>query len=679
MIIWLASYPRSGNTLLRTVLKQTMGLGSYSDETMPPNVGHTDLVKESYGSLQYDSSWDAFYLQASNSKDVFLVKTHLPPRDNQPVIYVVRDGRAATDSYASFNGSFIQDANASSSILELMLGNDYYGDWTSHYRAWNARDSKKLLQVRFEDLVNADHNLLETLRVFVGFEGIVKPFENPLDKQRLESPHFFRSGNTNWHSGNQWTKELESFFIALHGDLLTELGYIDVKERDVLLAGLHETQIKFAELANKGFTARNSIRYDAYSKEKIIQQIVQQFTDNEQVIQQMEQQLADKELALQQMEQQLERERVIQLMGRKLDDNEQLIQLMKQQLEDKERVILEQSMALIGYQQAFLVLGPILPALRALRALPLLLLLRARGVLRRIARRCVSILRPRLGNLNQYAPRPLIFAASDVSVNQLTNTPKVSIVTPSFRQGDFIERTIRSVLDQQYPNLEYFVQDGGSTDNTVPVLKRYESKLSGWVSGKDGGQSQAINLGFAHTTGDIMAWLNSDDLLLPGSIAIVIDYFNKHPEVDVVYGNRLLIDENDMEIGRWLLPGHDSDVLSWVDYIPQETMFWRRRLWDKVGGKVDDSFRFAMDWDLLVRFREAGARFAHIPHFLGGFRIHEQQKTSATINEIGHQEMDRIRERWLGRVPSRKEIRKKILPFMLKHILVDVFYRIKRM
>lgn len=285
---------------------------------------------------------------------------------------------------------------------------------------------------------------------------------------------------------------------------------------------------------------------------------------------------------------------------------------------------------------------------------------------------------PRLGgNFHQYNPRTLSNQSFQSMDLNLSKYPMISIVTPSYGQAVFIENTINSVLSQNYPNLEYFVQDGGSIDGTVEILKKYENLLSGWCSEFDEGQSQAINRGFANTRGEIMAWLNSDDLLLPGVLVMVADYFNKHPEVDVVYGNRLLIDENDMEIGRWVLPGHDGEMLSWADFIPQETMFWRRSIWDKVGGGVDETFRFAMDWDLLVRFREAGAKFAHLPYFLGAFRIHEAQKTSATISEIGYQEMDRIRERILGRVPSRKETRKKLLPFLLKHILVDIAYRIK--
>src|SRR5262249_23541680 len=144
----------------------------------------------------------------------------------------------------------------------------------------------------------------------------------------------------------------------------------------------------------------------------------------------------------------------------------------------------------------------------------------------------------------------------------------------------------------------------------------------------DEGQTQAINLGFQHTSGEIMAYLNSDDLLLPGSLAYVAGYMAAHPEVDVVYGHRILIDECDDEVARWVLPRHDDRVLTWANFVPQETLFWRRRIWERVGGTLDASFQFAMDWDLILRFREAGARFVRLPRFLGAFRVHARQKTS---------------------------------------------------
>lgn len=341
-------------------------------------------------------------------------------------------------------------------------------------------------------------------------------------------------------------------------------------------------------------------------------------------------------------------------------------QALVKSLEEKEAVIQELAKAVNQYRMAFQIFGYLLRPANRIKAA-------TAGIRNRLR----AIVAPRLGNLYQHAPRPMCIPMQYGQAIALTGTPKISIVTPSYSQASFIARTIDSILNQNYPNLEYFVQDGGSTDGTVDVLHEYSGRLAGWASAPDGGQSHAINLGFAKTSGGIMAWLNSDDILLPGALAYVADFFTRHPEVDVVYGNRLLIDENDMEIGRWILPGHDGNALSWADYVPQETLFWRRAIWEKVGG-INESFRFAMDWDLLVRFREAGARFAHIPRFLGAFRIHEQQKTSAVINETGFQEMNRIRERIHGRVPSRKQIHKAVLPFLTRHVVVDLCYRIKR-
>jgi GT2 family glycosyltransferase len=329
------------------------------------------------------------------------------------------------------------------------------------------------------------------------------------------------------------------------------------------------------------------------------------------------------------------------------------------ELVDKERTIIEQGRALNAYRLAYYPLRFVLPALRC-------------GVA--WYQRGKELLRPRLGNLRQYQPRDLWLPQHYFKGSLPASVPRISLVTPSFQQGHLIEATLRSVLDQGYPSLNYFVQDGGSTDDTLDILRNYEDKLAGWMSATDRGQAHAINLGFKRADGNIMGWLNSDDLLLPGSLAYVGEYFARHPEVDVVYGNRLLIDENGQEIGRWILPGHDGRALRWADYIPQETLFWRRELWNRVGGQLDESFQFAMDWDLLVRFQEAGAKFAHLPRFLGAFRVHAKQKTSASILDIGFTEMTRIRKQLHGREPSYTEIRSAIVPFMFRHILL---YRLR--
>lgn len=271
-------------------------------------------------------------------------------------------------------------------------------------------------------------------------------------------------------------------------------------------------------------------------------------------------------------------------------------------------------------------------------------------------RRLVEEEEVQLGILRQYDPRPVVWDGGLPKRGRLPDArlPRIDIVTPSFNQDKFLESTILSVLNQQYPHLRYHVQDGASKDRSAEIIARYVHSLASWESVKDRGQADAIRRGFARLTGhedDILAWLNSDDLITPRALRYVGEYFARHPEVDVIYGHRIVIDDFDQEIGRWFLPRHDPEVLEWIDYVPQETMFFRRRIWDAVGG-IDPSFQFALDWDLIARFQHAGARIVRVPYFLGAFRVHVEQKTSAAIHTTGHQEMDRIRSRIHGSTPS---------------------------
>lgn len=282
---------------------------------------------------------------------------------------------------------------------------------------------------------------------------------------------------------------------------------------------------------------------------------------------------------------------------------------------------------------------------------------------------------PRIGSLRHYAPKPLTVPAAYLKTRPPERAPSISIVTPSFEQGRFLDRTILSVVAQDYPALEYIVQDGGSTDETLDVLRRFEPALTRWRSESDEGQGDAINRGFVDTTGEIMSWLNSDDLLLPGALAYVSRYFDAHPNVDVVYGHRLMIDEDDGEIGAWILPAHNDLALTLADYIPQETLFWRRELWEAAGGSVDSSFGYALDWDLLLRFREAGATMVRLPRFLGAFRIHDEQKTTAA-NAVGVAECELLRRRVHGRDVSIAEVIARLRPYYRRHILVHKRHRL---
>ena len=290
-----------------------------------------------------------------------------------------------------------------------------------------------------------------------------------------------------------------------------------------------------------------------------------------------------------------------------------------------------------------------------------------------LATRKFQLLRRKVFRLMHHAPRPLRVPAWYARAVPPAAPPVISIVTPSFNQGHVLEATLRSVLDQGYPALQYVVQDGGSTDASVAILERYSARLFAWESARDGGQSAAINRGLRRTTGEIMAYLNSDDVLLPGSLAYVADFFARHPNVDVVYGHRVLIDDTGAEVGRWVLPPHDDRVIAFADFIPQETMFWRRRAWEAVGG-IDESFRFAMDWDLILRFRDAGMTFRRLPRFLGAFRVWPDQKSVSWWLPVGRRETERLTARTLGATPTRERIRRETTRYVRRHWVLDKLY-----
>ncbi|MBL9189289.1 MAG: glycosyltransferase [Opitutaceae bacterium] len=269
-------------------------------------------------------------------------------------------------------------------------------------------------------------------------------------------------------------------------------------------------------------------------------------------------------------------------------------------------------------------------------------------------RRVVENYWMQIGVLRHYDPRPLQWdeRLPQTPAPSPQTLPQIAIVTPSYGQEKFLERTLRSVLDQNYPQLAYVVQDGGSKDGSPAIIARHAASLRHWESVPDKGQADAIRRGFAHIEATlppdtIMAWLNSDDLLAPGALRFVGEYFAAHPEVDVIYGHRIIIDDDDRDVGRWIMPRHRPATLEWIDYVPQETLFWRKRAWDHVGG-IDPTFQFALDWDLLARFHQAGCRMVRVPYFLGAFRVHAEQKTSQAIHTTGAEEMRRIRTRFHG-------------------------------
>ena len=206
----------------------------------------------------------------------------------------------------------------------------------------------------------------------------------------------------------------------------------------------------------------------------------------------------------------------------------------------------------------------------------------------------------------------------------MTSLPKITVVTPSYNQGRFLEQTILSVLGQLYGNLEYIVIDGGSTDESVEILRRYESQLSYWISEKDSGQAEALNKGFARATGEILCWLNSDDFLLPGALQTAVRHLAAG--ADLIYGDCLSF----AEVGKRSIvnrpPPHHREHLAIVDYIVQPSTFWRRSLWDKAG-KLNESYHYAFDWEWFLRAESLG-RFAKADFIFSAYRFHEAHKSS---------------------------------------------------
>ncbi len=203
---------------------------------------------------------------------------------------------------------------------------------------------------------------------------------------------------------------------------------------------------------------------------------------------------------------------------------------------------------------------------------------------------------------------------------------RVTIVTPSYNQAPYLEATIQSVLNQEYAPIEYIIMDGGSTDGSVDLIRKYEKRISAWISEPDRGQTDAINKGFARANGEILAWINSDDILLPNAVAEAVDYLRSNPGVGMVYGDAHYIDAEGRVIGRF--PAAQTDLLrlrrGYV-HIPQQASFFRKAIWEEVG-PLDPDFYFAMDYDLWVRI--AGkAPIQYLPRVWANFRLHEDAKT----------------------------------------------------
>jgi len=214
------------------------------------------------------------------------------------------------------------------------------------------------------------------------------------------------------------------------------------------------------------------------------------------------------------------------------------------------------------------------------------------------------------------------------------NYPKISIVTPSFNQAEFIEETILSVINQNYPNLEYIIIDGGSTDGSVEIIKKYEKYLAYWLSEPDNGHGDALNKGFAKATGEIMAWINSDDKYYPWTFQTVAEIFNTLNDVNWIVGHYSFWNELGRLKGtaKYRVNIYDQ-IIIYHHYIQQESTFWRRKLWIKTGSKINTDYKLLVDRELFARFLLI-EKLWHVETVLSGFRSHENNRGKLFENQL---------------------------------------------
>lgn len=541
------------------------------------------------------------------------VKTHeLPGADSYPAIYLMRDGRDVVVSHARF--LLAQEPPIAGADPEelfrkrlnmLISVTNAFGGWAAHTRAWRHRPRTAV--VRFEDLIAEPEKWITGALAKLDVSISRKPGTRPPTFEELNKkfPAHFRRGKIGaWR--DELPADLHDLFCLLYGDILKANGYTD---------GLDLAQPVDPEVIRR-------------------------------VVRSLQNTLTAERERREQSDRATGRDVLLRVIEQHRND---LTALRERFLKLRHRFNTQPGAA----NKPTAVQPPQPPWLASKAAY--------------LRKRIKGVFAPRIGVLRQHGPKPMRPPPAFKGMAPAT-WPKISVVTPSFNQKVFLLQAMRSVLDSGYPNLEYLVVDGGSADGSKEVIETEGKRLAYWTSRSDGGQAEAVQHGFDRAGGEIMGWLNSDDLLLPGALQRIGAYFAAHPDVDVVYGHRILIDEGSKEIGRWVMPPHDPEILRWVDYIPQETLYWRRSLWEKTGARMDVGLHFALDWELLHRFVEAKARFARLPQFLGAFRIHKAQKTvqDRTREHPAAVECDALRDRIQGRSVSRKEIAQHARRFQMR-------------
>jgi glycosyltransferase involved in cell wall biosynthesis len=262
----------------------------------------------------------------------------------------------------------------------------------------------------------------------------------------------------------------------------------------------------------------------------------------------------------------------------------------------------------------------------------------------------------------------------------MITSPLISIITPSFNQSQYLEKTINSIINQDYLRIEFFLFDGESKDDSLKIINKYRNQISFFSSEKDSGQSNAINKGLKKCTGEIINWINSDDLLLPGSLDIIAKCFLDNPETDFFYGDTVIIDQFDRPVYTLLSLPFDANILKYGgNLFAQPSCFFHRSVLEKIG-YLNEDLHWAMDYEFWMRALHAGCNFTQIPHTISAFRIHNQSKSVSNHKKIQDEYFYSFSEIFYGESSINNKENKNIFRFLkllyrVIRVLKLAFYR----
>jgi glycosyltransferase involved in cell wall biosynthesis len=658
--------------LLRIVLKSVFQRTTFSKYDDPNDIGADAAVRSEVGHEFLGEAWTSAYGRMRDDDALHLVKTHDPPEDAGRAIYVVRDGRAACRSFFHYLKGYPR-LDDTFGLGDVVCGFTPFGSWGDHLDAWQPADRPATLLLKYEDLVGDPEPQIRKIADFTGLVPL-NGWQNNFDRLHALNPNFFRAGAGN-DPATALSDEARNLFWLQHRDWMRRLGYPDcpdsmpaemVAELRQFLSQKGRRYYYFGErllqaqggrdeleLARQVARVQELERESAVAAARLQECGARAVAETEQAaaresdwLSRFAAQSAQLDLVSGQVlelrsELQVTRPQLARLTAGEQAGRELVASLTTQlgqerdrlhatigDLEGHRRLAADLNQKLIDTQAG---LRAAAVALAEQKESESALALRLHDTRRRLdaAVAAPGTRRPWPSGLQGVVTLPPTMPGGKP-------WPRISVVTPSFNQGQYIRQTILSVLGQNYPNLEYIVIDGGSTDQTMSVVNQYAGRIDVVVSEKDNGQGNAINKGFARATGELLTWINSDDMLESGALAAMAMAF-ADSGADMVAG--VCTRHTDGVIEARHLTSCASGILPvdelldldhcWLrgQFFYQPEVMFTRDLWLRAGGRVDESLYFCMDYDLWLRFAARRAKLHVIGRPIALYRVHDQQKT----------------------------------------------------